>query len=163
MGKQYTTAPILVNSNGDPIPQYLDITDKTDSPQGTFKPLTNETIQKVQLTGSFVEIGRVVGRTVTAGSRVNVFTFPTKTELDFKEIVIVIRRQGVEHTYKVDIDWYIPSYTINSVIYGESGIINTNYPWAYAKIPVKTTGFRVFITNDGQADCSYDVYIFGVR
>lgn len=52
MGKQYTTAPILVNSNGDPIPQYLDITDKTDSPQGTFKPLTNETIQKVQLTGS---------------------------------------------------------------------------------------------------------------
>lgn len=54
MGKQYTTAPILVNSNGDPIPQYLDITDKTDSPQGTFKPLTNETIQKVQLTGSYV-------------------------------------------------------------------------------------------------------------
>lgn len=54
MGKQYTTAPILVNSNGDPIPQYLDITDKTDSPQGTFKPLTNETIQKVQLTGSNV-------------------------------------------------------------------------------------------------------------
>ena len=54
MGKQYTTAPILVNSNGDPIPQYLDITDKTDSPQGTFKPLTNETIHKVQLTGSNV-------------------------------------------------------------------------------------------------------------
>lgn len=56
MGKQYTTAPILVNSNGDPIPQYLDITDKTDSPQGSFKPLTNETIQKVQLTGSKVEV-----------------------------------------------------------------------------------------------------------
>lgn len=163
MGKQYTTAPILVNSNGDPIPQYLDITDKTDSPQGTFKPLTNETIQKVQLTGSFVEIGRSLGVTVTPGSRDTVFIFPTKTELDFKEIVIVIRRQNVEHTYKVDIYWYVPDYTISSAIYGESGIINTNYPWAYAKIPVKTTGFRVFITNDGQTDCSYDVYIFGVR
>ncbi len=42
MSKQYTTAPILVNDNGDPIPQYLDTTDTTDSPQGTFKPLTDE-------------------------------------------------------------------------------------------------------------------------
>lgn len=117
----------------------------------------------VQLPGSFVEIGRVLGVTVTPGSRETVFTFPTKTDLDFKEIVIVIRRQNVEHTYKVDVYWYVPEYTINSVIYGEIGIINTNDTWAYAKTPVKTTGFRIFITNNGQTDCSYDVYIFGVR
>src|SRR5690606_28209877 len=59
-GKEYTTAPILVNSDGHPIPQYLDITDTTDSPQGTFKPLTqlqaeHPDVQNVQLTGRNVE------------------------------------------------------------------------------------------------------------
>src|SRR5690625_2811594 len=59
-GKQYTTAPILVNADGHPIPQYLDTTDTTDSPQGTFKPLTQlqaerSDVQNVQLTGSNVE------------------------------------------------------------------------------------------------------------
>src|SRR5690554_5197046 len=59
-GKEYTTAPILVNADGHPIPQYLDITDTTDSPQGTFKPLTqlqaeHPDVQNVQLTGSNVE------------------------------------------------------------------------------------------------------------
>lgn len=59
-GKEYTTAPILVNADGHPIPQYLDITDTTDSPQGTFKPLTqlqaeHPDVQKVQLTGSSVK------------------------------------------------------------------------------------------------------------
>lgn len=59
-GKEYTTAPILVNSDGHPIPQYLDITDTTDSPQGTFKPLTqlqaeHPDVQNVQLTGSIVK------------------------------------------------------------------------------------------------------------
>lgn len=118
----------------------------------------------VKLTGSFVEVGRVLGVTVAPGSRNTVFIFPTtKTELDFKEIVIVIRRQNVEHTYKVDVYWYVPEYTINSVIYGEIGIINTNDSWGYAKTPVKATSFRIFITNNGQTDCSYDVYIFGVR
>ena len=60
-GKEYTTAPILVNADGHPIPQYLDITDTTDSPQGTFKPLTqlqaeHPDVQNVQLTGSDVEL-----------------------------------------------------------------------------------------------------------
>lgn len=117
----------------------------------------------VQLPGSFVEIGRVLGVTVTPESRETVFTFPTKTKLDFKEIVIVIRKDNDQHAYKVDVYWYVPDYTISSAIYGETGIINTNYPWAYAKIPVITTGFSIFITNNGQTDCSYDVYIFGVR
>lgn len=40
MPKQYTNARILTDGQGKPIPQYLDTTDTTDSPQGTFKPLT---------------------------------------------------------------------------------------------------------------------------
>lgn len=39
-GKQYTSAPLLYNTAGEPIPQWLDTHDKTDSPEGTFKPLT---------------------------------------------------------------------------------------------------------------------------
>jgi len=53
-GKVYTTAPLLYNDQGDPIPQYLDVSDKTDSPQGSFKPLTNDP-QDVRLTGSIGE------------------------------------------------------------------------------------------------------------
>src|SRR5690625_957753 len=53
-GKVYTTAPLLYNDQGDPIPQYLDVSDKTDSPQGSFKPLTNDP-QDVRLTGSIVQ------------------------------------------------------------------------------------------------------------
>lgn len=48
--KAYTTAPILTNGT-HPIPQYLDITDLTDSPEGTFKPLGEES--KVQVIGSY--------------------------------------------------------------------------------------------------------------
>src|SRR5690625_6756835 len=53
-GKVYTTAPLLYNDQGDPIPQYLDVSDKTDSPQGSFKPLTNDP-QDVRLIGSIGE------------------------------------------------------------------------------------------------------------
>ena|SRR5690625_1618099 len=53
-GKVYTTAPLLYNDQGDPIPQYLDVSDKTDSPQGSFKPLTNDP-QDVRLIGSITK------------------------------------------------------------------------------------------------------------
>lgn len=62
-GKQYTSAKLLYNADGDPIPQFLDVSDTTDSPQGTFKPITSKsdvsvtnfpTTQNVQLTGSNV-------------------------------------------------------------------------------------------------------------
>src|SRR5690554_4382332 len=80
-GKEYTTAPILVNADGHPIPQYLDITDTTDSPQGTFKPLTQlqverPDVQNVQLTGSRVAEESVVIRRmgeIPAGTTENVF------------------------------------------------------------------------------------------
>jgi len=52
---QYTNARLLTDGDGNPIPQYLDVNDKTDSPQGTFKPLTGDPRQ-VQLTGSNVAL-----------------------------------------------------------------------------------------------------------
>src|SRR5690554_63046 len=71
-GKEYTTAPILVNADGHPIPQYLDITDTTDSPQGTFKPLTqlqadHPDVQNVQLTGSLIKEETILDRSIRVG------------------------------------------------------------------------------------------------
>ncbi|MCP3025420.1 hypothetical protein [Halobacillus sp. A5] len=39
MPKKYTSATILTDGQGNPISQYLDVNDKTDSPEGTFKPI----------------------------------------------------------------------------------------------------------------------------
>lgn len=52
-GKIYTSAKLLYNEEGDPIPQYLDVSDKTDSPEGTFKPITrDQNPMPVKLTGA---------------------------------------------------------------------------------------------------------------
>lgn len=81
-GKVYTSAPILVNSDGLPIPAYLDRNDKTDSPEGTYKPITDEHYKPVydtRLTGGNMELMKGVkteieevikSETVEPGSRV---------------------------------------------------------------------------------------------
>jgi hypothetical protein len=48
---QYTTAKLLTDGDLNPIPQYLDTSDTTDSPEGTFKPL--DKVQETSLTGSY--------------------------------------------------------------------------------------------------------------
>jgi hypothetical protein len=49
---QYTTAKLLTDGDLNPIPQYLDTSDTTDSPEGTFKPL--DQVMETSLTGSNV-------------------------------------------------------------------------------------------------------------
>src|SRR5690606_16492491 len=94
-GKEYTTAPILVNADGHPIPQYLDITDTTDSPQGTFKPLTqlqaeHPDVQNVQLTGSsvkqeYVTIADAVAITDTAMHLFNLISHGGLSEEEIRQ------------------------------------------------------------------------------
>lgn len=62
---KYTTAELLTDDNGVPMPQYLDVTDTTGSPQGTFKPVTN-----VQLTG-----GKAVEQLTEADAVTGTLTF----------------------------------------------------------------------------------------
>src|SRR5690625_2356114 len=76
-GKKVTDAPIIVNADGYPIAHYLDTEDNTDTPQGSFKPLTQHHLQAIEnlnnnlesiknegldtrLTGSKVEYERVL-------------------------------------------------------------------------------------------------------
>ncbi|WP_198297617.1 hypothetical protein [Domibacillus aminovorans] len=66
---QHTSAVLLTDGAGQPIPQYLDTADKTDSPQGTFKPLTKN--QPVQLAGISIPGGLPVdiqGAELSVGS-----------------------------------------------------------------------------------------------
>ncbi|MGG3450171.1 hypothetical protein [Domibacillus aminovorans] len=66
---QHTSAVLLTDGAGQPIPQYLDTADKTDSPQGTFKPLTKN--QPVQLAGISIPGGLPVdlqGASISADS-----------------------------------------------------------------------------------------------
>lgn len=75
-GKVYTTAPLLYNDQGDPIPQYLDVSDKTDSPQGSFKPLTNDP-QDVRLIGSKTKKEVLLDRDIrTESSKFNMIRSP---------------------------------------------------------------------------------------
>lgn len=124
-GKEYTTAPILVNADGHPIPQYLDITDTTDSPQGTFKPLTQlqaerPDVQNVQLTGSNVEHQLLDQVQISAGSTVfsqNLTHFADKYSVyvqsnpasDFLISIRPRRLDGVE--FGEGVDRFEESYT----------------------------------------------------
>lgn len=117
-GKEYTTAPILVNADGHPIPQYLDITDTTDSPQGTFKPLTqlqaeHPDVQNVQLTGSSVGTlketisGSRVGE-IAAGTTETIIDLQEPCELeslsmgtDFEMMVLRIENRKASGTYEM--------------------------------------------------------------
>src|SRR5690606_7238119 len=107
-GKEYTTAPILVNADGHPIPQYLDITDTTDSPQGTFKPLTqlqaeHPDVQNVQLTGRNVLLSFVTGVNVSAGGLI-VAIGPTPAE-NISGIYVLVRADA-SHRYRIGLDYH---------------------------------------------------------
>lgn len=99
-GKEYTTAPILVNADGHPIPQYLDITDTTDSPQGTFKPLTqlqaeHPDVQNVQLTGSRVEIQKLAHNvTLAPGSTWSYDSFIDLREKQEHAFLVALTQEG---------------------------------------------------------------------
>ncbi|MFS8652612.1 MAG: hypothetical protein FWJ66_11985 [Caldibacillus sp.] len=121
MGKQYTTAPILVNSNGDPIPQYLDITDKTDSPQGTFKPLTNETIQKVQLTGSNIEELVPVNSVAFTDTEARYFDADVSR---YKKLYIYVRNS---HNVNVDVEIRVKDGLISRVWNSDTKKFETSF------------------------------------
>lgn len=163
-GKEYTTAPILVNADGHPIPQYLDITDTTDSPQGTFKPLTqlqaeHPDVQNVQLTGRNVLLSFVTGVNVSSGG-LFVAIGPTLAE-NISGIYVSVRADA-RHKYRISLDYhrektseFFSSYTggVNVLEsderqYGVSEIIK---PIGY--------GFAILIRNESEEDHIYDLEV----
>lgn len=166
MGKQYTTAPILVNSNGDPIPQYLDITDKTDSPQGTFKPLTNETIHKVQLTGSIVGEQKIAtDLIVTVGSKTTIATLDTS---NYKKVGLRVQRKDTSGDSAQNIAFHM-QLGFTGILYMDGfdvkiPLINErtsmlNYRAITMMVEVDAPEIVFKLENKGNSDHIYDVWL----
>lgn len=45
---------LITDKNGLPLPQYLDVNDKSEGQHGTLKPLTKDVLQSTKLTGSTI-------------------------------------------------------------------------------------------------------------
>lgn len=69
--KRHLDTEIIYDKNGKPIPQYLDVNDKSGGTDGTMKPITGDNgAQNIQLTGSRVELETVINaQSVVAGGR----------------------------------------------------------------------------------------------
>lgn len=166
-GKEYTTAPILVNADGHPIPQYLDITDTTDSPQGTFKPLTqlqaeHPDVQNVQLTGSITKyIAQSDDVLIPAGATVEVISNTDVSEYAY--IFVQVRPRGLSY-YKVD---YAPTRAdYSDVIYPLNLLDIEGAQTNQVSEVVRPLGLKVSIrvTNNSEEDHEeFEVYLFGVR
>lgn len=81
---------IIYDKNGKPIPQYLDITDKSGGSDGTMKPITGQNgAQNMRLTGSIVEL--TLGADVDVASKKSVVILDISDLSDFKEIRVACR------------------------------------------------------------------------
>src|SRR5690554_4778303 len=159
-GKEYTTAPILVNADGHPIPQYLDITDTTDSPQGTFKPMTqlqaeHPDVQNVQLTGRNVLLQSATGVNVSAGSFL-VAIGPAPAE-NISGIYVLIRADA-SHKYRVSLDYHREKTSENFSSYtgGVDVLESAERIYAVSEI-IRPIGyeFAILIRNESGEDHIY--------
>lgn len=122
---QHTSALLLTDGAGQPIPQYFDTADKTDSPEGTFKPLTKN--QPVQLAGINIPGGLPVdlqGATITTvvediQSKSQVVTFHNAATVASEGIAFLV---GAYKTLTVEVYGSSTARTINFYGVSASGI-----------------------------------------
>ena len=131
---------------------------KVQQSDGTVK-------DEVVLTGSFIELGRQLNKTVTPGSRISLFSsfsILRKEITDYKEIIINIRANA-SHSWAIDIDWNVPQFTFAAVIYSDTNLIDVTNIWGSTYIKLKTQRFNLFLKNKDTVDHTYDLYIFATR
>lgn len=177
MPKNYTAAEILgAGALNLPIGQYLDRTDITDSPEGTFKPWTEEDIQtlrdvkaeliaikdgtqKVSVTGSILttEMKDKNGEIITAGSELVVGTFVPS--VDYKDVIFSITTGA---WLDADIDVILQGTYVAGDYSGINPMAQTSLTWdsnvADARrqsVPVNLMGaaeYRLRVRNIGSTD-----------
>jgi hypothetical protein len=96
----YTTAKLLLDGNGDPMPQFLDVTDTTDSPEGTFKPLTKiQTVEGTVGVNNFPTTQDVSDASLqTKIDDITNGTTPAATSLTGRNVEQAIARQVAQST-----------------------------------------------------------------
>lgn len=158
---------IIFDKNGNPIPQYLDVTDKTGGSAGTMKPIAGQNgAQFTQLTGSNVEeVYYTQNKLATAGSRISPFN-NIKT-MKYKSIYVLIR-SSTPHDYLVSAAFTVdkwdaaenPQFFGGVVLYD---VINNTRPQGTPVLHTPYThNVRIDVTNKSDVDQHYDVYLMGV-
>jgi hypothetical protein len=153
----YTTAKILLDGDSKPIPQYLDTSDTTDSPEGTFKPLTQT--RDTQLTGSIVQVATALQVTILAGSSSIVLTAPDVVVSDFKKIIVGFNADA-SHPVRTTLHWQPTggaTYLLEEILSVTASRTLTNH------IEAKGIRCAVQVFNDDTVDHTYDVVVLGVR
>lgn len=160
---------IIFDKNGNPIPQYLDVSDKTGGSAGTMKPITGQNgAQFTQLTGSNVVIARALNRNVSAGGVVipsefnglfNVLKGYSKYYVAIKSDIAGKTRIDINSIFDDYSDFGNPAYEFG----GYQNILTTNSRTDISEIvDVRGQGFSVRVYNDHTQDRTFDILIVGV-